>query len=84
MGLLLSEGAENNFRVKHTFNADEDSETLLKTAAAVLKDKTEFINRCIQSAGPAVLRSINAERNKAVDLWLRDSTAKRPAVNREK
>lgn len=74
MGLMLEEPGAKYFRVKHSFNADDDSESLIKAADAVLKDKTEFINRCIQAAGPGVIRAINDERNKAVALYLRDES----------
>lgn len=80
MGLMLTEPVAKFFRVKHSFNADDDSESLIKAADAVLKDKTEFINRCIQAAGPTVIRTINEERNKAVALYLREES---PPVKRK-
>ena len=66
MGLLLSEPPPKNFLVKHSFNADEESEKLLVSAEKILRDKTEFINRCIQHAGPLVIENVNTERNQHV------------------
>lgn len=74
MALSISSGVPKDSRVKHSFNANDDSEALLKTAGQVVKDKTEFINRCIQHAGPLVLRALNDERNKALAAWLREES----------
>lgn len=47
---------------KHSFNADDDAESVLTTVEQVLRDKTEFLNRLIVAHGQAVIQSIMRER----------------------
>jgi hypothetical protein len=74
--LIMSYAPPKIFLVKHTFNADTEAESLLQAATKALRDKTEFINRCIQYAGPAIIKTINDERNQAVAEVLRENTGK--------
>lgn len=68
---------------KHSFNADDDSESVLATVEAVLKDKTEFLNRLIQMHGQAVIQSIMRERQDAFNKLLEKSPPYQAAVKRK-
>jgi len=83
MGLLLASKTCTHSRVKHTFNAEGDTERLIQAAHRALKDKTEFINRCIRESGPDVLNLVNAERNAAVEEALRETSGPRDQARSE-
>lgn len=73
MALLIDDIGVRNFRVrKYSFNADDAAESLIEAAEKAIRDKTEFINRCIMAAGADVLATINHERNTAVAAALKE------------
>jgi len=78
MALSTRQSSVNYFRVKHSFNADDDAESLLRAADRALRDKTQFINRCIRQAGPTIIKTINNERNKAVASALKEVYSPKP------
>lgn len=59
MALSLNENPSKTFCVrKYSFNAEDDTERLIEAAEQAIKDRTEFINRCILHAGPLVLAAM--------------------------
>ena len=58
---------------KQSFNPDPQAAALLEEAAAVLNDKTTFINTCIARAGLDVLESIHSARAERLERILKRS-----------
>lgn len=71
MGLILETKRGEFFGVKHSFDTDERTEPLVLMAGKQpIKNKSEFVNRCILSVGEKVLREIAAERKEATAKML--------------